>query len=169
MPLEQPKPTSFLRSTWEGIKGFFKGGIVGGGIGAIGGTVVGAAIALVGAFFMPGAITWGLGGVGGAAVFGAALGSLSLATIGMPAGVIAGVVKSREAAQPSAGALVNALNMAHQHGELVGQQQVVQQLMAQQQQQQAAHTVSWQDKEKERDKIRAQAATAVTQANNTVH
>jgi len=230
---EQLPKTSFLGSTWEGIKGFFKGGIAGMAIGAV---IVGGVAAVIGAF-APGAamsfihailphsadglitaiagpvlgtaagaatqatttvgvtagtallqgvtaglpvvgqVVSGLGpqaaasvaakiavptishaaGAGLAAIGGAVVGAGVLGNLGAWAGAFTGVVKSRENA-PSAGALMSALNMAHNHGQMVGQQQVVQQLMAAQQQ--AEVGTRWQDKV-----AKDQAAKAITQAN----
>src|SRR5581483_3103096 len=100
-------------------------------------------------------------GAGLAAIGGGVLGAGVFSGLGSLAGAVTGVVRSRESAQPSASQLVKALNVAHQHGELVGQQQVVQQLMAAQQEHaQHGHGTRWRDKV-----AREQAAAAIMQAN----
>jgi len=234
---EQLPKTSFLGSTWEGIKGFFKGGIAGMAIGAV---IVGGVAAVIGAFapgaamsfihailphsadglitaiagpvlgtaasvaaqtaqaaatagvttgtallqgvtaMIPGAapVIAGAGvqtatvvaakmavptishaaGAGLAAIGGAVVGAGVFGNLGAWAGAFTGVVKSRENV-PSAGALVDVLNRVHDHGQMVGKQQVMQQLITAAQQQAEAGT-RWQDKV-----AKDQAAKAITQAN----
>jgi len=138
----QQKP-SFIHSTWEGIKGFVIGAITGGAIGALIGAVVIGAIGALTGYFAPDVLAplaersgeLGLGidaattiqGMSGAvlgslsgAATGAFAGASLLASIGAWAGLTAGVVKSREANQPSAEDVVNIVKIAHAHGVGVG-------------------------------------------------
>jgi hypothetical protein len=181
--IEEQKP-SFLRSTWEGIKGYIKGSLAGALIGIVGGAAIGAAIAAIFPvtvpFMIAAAGTLGLSGLasggiaaagtgagtallgGSAALTGAMVGGTflgsTLSGLGGIAGAFVGVKQSMDAAQTSSAALVNALNMAHQHGELAGQQQVIQQLnAAQQKQQPQAQSDKWQKYHEQRE----QAATAL--------
>jgi hypothetical protein len=120
--MQQQKP-SFFSSVVSGIGGWFKGLFSGGVVGAIGGGLLLTALAVGGALIAGNPVTWAL--AGGAALSGATIGASVIAPIGALAGAVTGVVKNREAANPSAGELVNALNMAHQHGQMVGVQQGV--------------------------------------------
>jgi len=112
---QMPKPTSFFSSVMSGIAGYVKGALAGGVVGAIGGAVVGAAI---------GAFTIATGGTFLAALAtvgtAAAVGGVSLASIGSIAGAMTGVVKSREAGQPSASDVVNVAKISFAQGVAVG-------------------------------------------------
>lgn len=107
---------SFLGSLTDGVKGFAKGLLAGGVAGALIGGVVGATIGL---------LTGGVGIVGAMALAGALNGGAILASIAAPAGTVTGVIKGREAAQPSTQDVVNLANMAFAQGVAVGHERAM--------------------------------------------
>jgi len=143
--------TSFFGSVIAGIKGAFKGllagGFTGATLGAIGGAA--AAAAMIGstygaALLVPAGTALfsyaGLTGLGWGAGLGAtALGS-TFATIGVAAGIMTGVVKSREQGMVRAEDAMEAVKVATMQGMAIEQQRnaFVEQQMAQS----ATH---WQD------------------------
>lgn len=111
---EMKPKASFVSSTWEGIKGYVKGVVAGGIIGIIGGAIGGAVLGFVtGGFGLEAAIATGL--------MGGAIGGVSLAGIGGVAGAMTGVVRSREANQPTAEDIVNVAKISFAQGVGVGQ------------------------------------------------
>lgn len=106
--LEKP---SFIKSTVSGMTGFVQGTLTGGIIGAAGGAIIAGILA---------AFTGGLGAIGGALIGGGVIGALAMGSVGAMAGTMTGVVKSREASQPSAQDVVNVAKVAFSQGVIVG-------------------------------------------------
>lgn len=104
----EPKKTSFTESLVSGINGAFKGFFTGGLIGIVSGAAIGA---IIGIF---------TGGIGVAALAGAQAGGLLLASIGSTAGIMTGVVQSREKNQVSARDVVNVATISYAQGMGVG-------------------------------------------------
>jgi hypothetical protein len=119
--LELPKKASFFSSVMSGIGGYFKGMLAGGVVGAVGGALVGAVIAGI-TLATGGVATAGIAAalIGGQALTGALIGGSALASIGAIAGAITGVVKSREANQPTAEDVVNVAKISFAQGVAVG-------------------------------------------------
>ncbi len=109
MAMEKPAKPSFLRSMWEGIKGYIKGAIAGGIIGIVAGGIIGGLLSA----FVPGAgeavmaalSTHGseaaaalmdLGAPAAGAILGASTLGSAFSTMGGMAGAVTGVVRSRE-------------------------------------------------------------------------
>lgn len=122
-PLEPqiaPRP-SFSSSMLSGISGFIKGALSGGLTGIVGGAIVGAIV---------GGITLATGGaaslaIGAAAVaetagVGAAIGGMLLAPLGALSGLVTGVVRNREANQPTATDIINVAKVSFSQGVQVG-------------------------------------------------
>jgi hypothetical protein len=125
------KKPSFFRSVMSGIAGYAKGALAGGLVGVIAGGLIGA----IAGVFIPGAgeaIAAAIGlntgtAIGGAAALagaagGAGIGGSILASVGSLAGAVTGVVKSREAATPSAQDVVNVAKISFTQGVAVGHQ-----------------------------------------------
>ena len=108
--IETPKKASFLGSVASGITGWAKGLLAGGSVGAIAGTAVAAVVDL----FTTGGVTIA------SALAGMGLGAVTLGTIGSTAGMMTGVVRSREAAQPSAEDVLNVAKISFTQGIAVG-------------------------------------------------
>lgn len=116
-----PQKASFFSSVMGGIGGYFKGMLAGGVVGAAGGALVGAVIA--GFTLLTGGVgTLGVAAavVGAQALSGALIGGSALASIGAIAGAITGVVKTREANQPTAQDVVNVAKISFAQGVAVG-------------------------------------------------
>jgi len=159
----EQKP-SFLRSTWEGIKGYFKGGIAGAVIGAV---VIGGITAAVGAFAPETAMSAvkalgsnatalaGLipgGAWAGAGVVGAVAGGNLFGWLGAISGAFTGVVRSRETPQIAPEHLVALGRASAMQGVNVGRQI------------ERENGTRYQDAEKRRQaNVRAQASAAVSQ------
>jgi hypothetical protein len=107
------KKPSFFGSMMNGITGTVKGTLAGGAVGIITGAAIGA---------IAGLATGGLAlaAVAGAAVTGAMIGGAALALIGSAAGMVTGVVRHREAAQPSAQDVVSVAKVSFAQGVSVG-------------------------------------------------
>ena len=113
---------SFLKSTWEGMKGAIKGLLAGAGFGAVVGVAGGA---IIGA--MTGDIATGMR-------IGAELMTGLFASVGVTAGTMTGVVKSRESGKVSIEDAVKAVQVSMAQG------MAVEQMRAQ------AMESKWQDK-----------------------
>ncbi len=113
---------SFYKSVASGIGGWIRGALTGGVAGGLAGAVIGGIVALA---------TGDIAALG----MGAAIGGGTLASIGATAGIITGVVKSREAGQPSAEDVVNVAKITFAQGVATGQAMVMEEA---QQQMQAA-------------------------------
>jgi len=115
-PLDETiKRPSFFSSVRSGITGFVKGSIAGGLLGIISGVLVGAAIAAISLATVANPI-----GFVAAMGMGAYIGGTSLAFIGAAAGTMTGVVRSREAGQPTANDVVNVAKISFAQGVAVG-------------------------------------------------
>lgn len=121
-PLMEKKP-SFVSSVMSGLGGYVKGAITAGLAGGAGGAVIGAVIAGI-TLATGGAATVAAGAlaVAGGALIGAGIGAAVLAPLGAVAGLVTGVVKSREAGQPSAQDIVNVAKVSFAQGMQVGHQ-----------------------------------------------
>ena len=111
------KPT-FFSSVLSGIAGYVKGmivgGVTGGAVGAAVGAVIGIAALLVGGATLP--LIPAMLAIGGMAMGGAVLGGSFMAGIGALSGTVTGVVKSREASQPSTQDVLNVANISFAQG-----------------------------------------------------
>ena len=121
-PMLEKKP-SFFSSVMSGIGGYVKGAISAALAGGIGGALIGAVIggitlATGGAATIPAAI----GAVALSALGGAGIGAAVMAPLGALAGMITGVVKSREAGQPSAKDVINVAKISFAQGVQAGAQ-----------------------------------------------
>ena len=120
--VEMKKPASFMSSVMSGMTGYVKGALGGGLIGAVGGALVGALVA--GVSLLAAGASGGLlpafgilaASAGTFALGGAAAG----AALGSTAGMITGVVRSREANQPTAQDIVNVAKISFSQGVQVG-------------------------------------------------
>lgn len=102
----------------SGIGGYVKGALAGGFAGAVGGALVGAVIAGASLLFAgaTGGLSVAAGMVVGEALGGALLGAMALAPLGAIAGLVTGVMKSREQNQPSASDVVGIAKVAYSRG-----------------------------------------------------
>ena len=151
-PEELPAPPSFVSSTVSGITGFVKGALAGGGIGGIGGALVGALMVAVSAAIFSNPLTWLAVGAGAAASAG--IGASALGAIGAAAGTITGVMRSREANQPSAQDMVNIAKISFAQGVSVGHN--------------IEHAAQVQHGTKHRDEVKTQRANAAVMAESHV-
>jgi|GEM_PF-4795429 len=123
-PAELPKRPSFIGSVMSGIGGWIKGALSGGLVGALGGALVGAIVGGVGLALATGAapltLAAGAIAVGLSAATGAGIGAAALGAVGAVAGTVTGVVRSREAGQPSAEDVVNVAKISFAQGVAVG-------------------------------------------------
>ncbi|MBY0407907.1 MAG: hypothetical protein K2Q01_09465 [Rickettsiales bacterium] len=122
---EQPptleKKPSFFSSVMSGIGGYIKGAITAGLAGGFGGAIIGAIVGGIGlALGGPVTLAAGAAAVGMSALGGAAIGGSILASLGAVAGMVTGVVRSREAKQPSAEDIVNVAKISFAQGVNVG-------------------------------------------------
>jgi hypothetical protein len=137
MATQDAKP-GFLSSMMSGIKGWVKGAIAGGVIGLIAGAVIGGVVALINpvagaeVFALTTAETASLGAATITVIGTALAGASALGSLGGLAGAMTEVVRSREAAQPSAQDIVGVAKMSFAQGVAVGHN------IAQQQQQEQA-------------------------------
>jgi hypothetical protein len=122
-PKTEKKP-SFVGSVMSGIGGYIKGAFSAGVIGAVAGTLIGAVIAGVslalGGEGAAATLGEGVGQVAATAITGAAIGGGILAPLGALAGLVTGVVKSRETKQPTADDIVNVAKISFAQGVQVG-------------------------------------------------
>ena len=132
---------SFFKSMMEGIKGYVKGALAGGVVGVISGAAVGALLGAVGLVSLS---------TGAAAIAGAIWVGSAMAGVGALSGTVTGVVRSREAANPSAQDVLGVAKATFAQGVAVGQQMGQAQAVEAQEQ-----GTRWQDRERQR---RAQAA-----------
>lgn len=96
------------------IRGFIKTALTGGVIGGLlGGLIAGAAMLVGGA-------PLALAGIGASALAGGAIGAAILAPIGALSGMVTGIVRSREANQPTAQDIINVANISLAQGINVG-------------------------------------------------
>lgn len=146
--MEEQKKPSFLKTMFNGAKGYVKGLLAGGAVGAISGAAIGAIIALV---------TGNIASVGEVVLEGIKFGTLALGSIGAMAGTMTEVVRTREAAQVSGQEVANVAKIALAQGIGIGHQ------IAQAEAQEAAQAGT-----KFRDKIAQERATRGT-AQQQVH
>ncbi len=119
-PMIKNKP-SFVSSVLSGVGGYIKGAIAAGIAGGVGGAIVGAALGGL-ALATGGASTIGLAlaAVASSTVSGAVMGAAILAPLGALAGLITGVVRSREPEQASAKDIINVAKISFAQGVQVG-------------------------------------------------
>lgn len=135
---------SFFSSVLSGIKGWAKGWLAGGVVGLALGAALGAAAGLVipgMAEFASSTIGSNVGAVLGGATVGAATLAAGFSGIGSLAGMATEVVRSREAAQPSASDITNVAKISYAQGIATGH------AIAQQQE---AEQTTFRDKEMQR-------------------
>ncbi len=120
-PVIDKKP-SFFASTLSGVGGYIKGAITAGIAGGLGGALIGAVVGGVGLALAgaSGGLLPALAAVGAASLSGAGIGASIMAPLGALAGLITGVVKSRETHQPSANDIVNVAKISFAQGVQVG-------------------------------------------------
>ena len=121
-PMTQSKP-SFSTSVLSGVGGYIKGAITAAIAGGIGGAIIGAALGGL-ALATGGAASIGLafGAIASSAISGSIVGAAILAPLGALAGLVTGVVRSRETASPTAKDIVNVAKISFSQGVHVGSQ-----------------------------------------------